>query len=313
MSMGYVEAEGKLVNLMNQPGVQIELWDGTRAEIMYATKPYTGSGECKTDCFVMCKTIDNGEEFPIKISYKSESAQFVENKLSMHRAEEIFGSMWQEIIYNAIRDMWSNVKERPVVYFSGARQGSFTLGWRCDLLYNNPSGKLVTNVFTSRRAKLEMFSGVNLPPILRDASVNGIRIPDSGIADWFLMRDLFDFNEGDPNVPQEIISCLCPIDDEEVDVLPEIYIALKAVNYRSFENKYDGNRPLAVLCEWFVDSEGKLCNNLIFGDEVGGEPPLSYGADYSYSMLESAMNEIGILTTDDLNENNLADRVNYRM
>lgn len=44
--------------------------------------------------------------------------------------------------------------------------------------------------------------------------------------------------------------------DEYIKAHSDIYFACKALNYRTFKQKYDGDRPLSVQVDWEV-KEGK--------------------------------------------------------
>ena len=88
--------------------------------------------------------------------------------------------------------------------------------------------------------------------------------------------------------------------EDYVEENPYVYFACKALNYRTFHAKYDGNRPLAVYVDWFVHN-GKLASELIF------DTPLAQGGDYAYEKLERAMRALGVRTTDDLSPRNVLD------
>ena len=72
------------------------------------------------------------------------------------------------------------------------------------------------------------------------------------------------------------------------------------MNYRTFREKYDGNRPLAVYVDWF-ENNGKLDCKIQF------DTPLEQGGDYVYARLKAAMDMLGVKTTDDLNSENVED------
>ncbi|HDR1333843.1 TPA: hypothetical protein QB386_000580, partial [Pasteurella multocida] len=80
-----------------------------------------------------------------------------------------------------------------------------------------------------------------------------------------------------------------------------IYFACKALNFRTFENKYDGNRPLAVQVQWDINNN-KLTPTLLFDN------PLNWNGNSVYDRLKSCLNQLNIETTDDINEENT---VNY--
>ena len=76
-----------------------------------------------------------------------------------------------------------------------------------------------------------------------------------------------------------------------------IYFACKALNYRSFEDKYDGNRPLSVYVDWKI-REGKLDGELCFDE------PLSHGGTEIVEDLMECLDELDIQNTDDINDFN---------
>ena len=84
---------------------------------------------------------------------------------------------------------------------------------------------------------------------------------------------------------------------------PEIYFACKALNYRSFEEKWDGNRPLAVQVDW-KEINGKLVPRLIY------DKPLLVNGNEIAGRLLAYMKELHIKTTNDMNEDNIGtDRI----
>ena len=114
---------------------------------------------------------------------------------------------------------------------------------------------------------VDVYAGSNLSPDKKNASVCGQIIRDSGVANYILM---------DENVhsAQDVIDKMIPI-REYVMMHPDIYFACKALNYRTFAEKWDGNRPLSVQV----------------GDEVA-------------ERLIHYMRKLNIRTTDDIDEDN---------
>lgn len=113
------------------------------------------------------------------------------------------------------------------------------MGWRLDIINKN-SGKLVCPVIFSEEQKAEIFLGTNLPLEKRNAAVNGKVIENSGVANRILI------NSENYSTAQEIIDGLIKIEDYH----PKCFLAFKAVNYHSLEDKIDDNRPLAVWVNW---------------------------------------------------------------
>ncbi len=171
-------------------------------------------------------------------------------------------------------------------------KGAITLGWKFELL-NVESGQLSGNMQLSHDQIIDVYAGTNLKGDKRDATVNGEEIPFSGVANYIL------FENTPVNSTQEAIDSLIPIEDY-VDLHPDVYFACKALNYRTFRQKYDGNRPLAVYVDWYANN-GKLDYKIQF------DTPLEQGGDYAYARLKAAMDILGVKTTDDLNDENVED------
>ena len=100
--------------------------------------------------------------------------------------------------------------------------------------------KLVCPVIFSEEQKAEIFLGTNLSFKKRNAIVNGKVVENSGVANRILI------DSENYSTAQEIIDGLIKIEDYH----PEYFLAFKAVNYNSLEDKIDGNRPLAVWVNW---------------------------------------------------------------
>ncbi len=143
----------------------------------------------------------------------------------------------------------------------------------------------------TRDQVLDVYAGTNLIGDKKDASVEGRVIPNSGIANYILMNDLI-------GTTQEVIDNLIPI-ERYVDMYPHIYFACKALNYRTFAGKWDGDRPLSVFVDWKAIN-GKLTPNLVFN-----QPLIIKGNEVGYRLIES-LRSLGIRTTDDINENSIS-------
>ena len=74
--------------------------------------------------------------------------------------------------------------------------------------------------------------------------------------------------------------------DDYVDSNPTVYFACKALKYRTYHHKYDGNRLLAVYIEWNVH-DGKLAPALIYDN------PLNVKGDAVAEKLKKSMNALG--------------------
>lgn len=285
------EAERRIASLLRKGNTFN--YQGDNFTILNSGKPTCMKGEPKTDIYVEAES-EYKDIIEIKITYKKENADFIENKTNAVRAKALFGDDWENIIMQAtesIRDVFENKK---LIYKSAAartERGAITLGWKYELL-NKTGGGLSGLVKLTREQIIDVYAGTHISKDKRDARVNGEIIENCGIANCILMND-------GVATTQEIIDNLYTIDDY-VDMYPTVYFACKALNYRTFRNKYDGNRPLSVYVDWYVEN-GQLCHNLVF------DSPLSVGGDEVADNLIAALNELGIDTTDDITADIVSD------
>ena len=292
MPVQFGESERYVLSLFSR-GTQF-YFNNTLYTVVISGKPTCARGEPKTDIYVQAKSDYDVQE--IKISFKQENADFLENKTNSERAEQLFGPNWQNIISQATRALANEFMARPLIYKSDYRRterGAITLGWKFELT-NVLNGALSANMLLSERQVVDVYSGSNLSLDKRDASVNGIIIRNSGIANYILFEDDL------PASAQEAINRLITI-NEYAHMNPNVYYACKALNYRSFLQKYDGNRPLAVYVDWRVVNN-QLTHRLVFDE------PLLHGGNEIANQLCYSLRRIGASTTNDLNYTNVADR-----
>ena len=83
-------------------------------EILFSGKPTCKSGEPKTDIYVLLENDGKVEE--IKISYKKENADFLENKTNAERAKQIFGPNWNVIIEESTLTLKKQFEDRLLCY-----------------------------------------------------------------------------------------------------------------------------------------------------------------------------------------------------
>ena len=136
---------------------------------------------------------------------------------------------------------------------------------------------------------IDVYSGSNLSEDKRNAYIDGKMIENSGVANYILMEE-------DISSAQDIINKMIPI-KEYVKMHPDIYFACKALNYRSFAEKWDGNRPLSVQVKW-SEEQRKLVPELIYN-----RPLVVKGNEVAERLLRY-MKKLNIKTTDDIDENN---------
>jgi hypothetical protein len=266
--------------------------------VVCAGKPGIPDGEPKTDVYAKLDA-DFGAGKELKISIKQPNADFLENKTNAKRAEEIFGKNWKKIVEGCTKSISDRFKKKSLIFFDKdghTDAGSFTLGWKFEIL-NKESGDLSGKILLSNKQKMDILAGTSLPLEKRNATVNGIKIKDSGVANCMLITD-----EQSIHCSQEVYNDL--IDIKKYSQKNDFFFACKALNYRSKyqkngkEGKYDGNRPLAVLVKWSYKN-GKLVSELVFDD------PLENGGDDSYKLLNNALHSMRVETTDDLREDEI--------
>lgn len=286
-------AEEQAIRMLFQVGNSF-VYDGQKYTVTACDKPTCGAGEPKTDVYVLTRDDRQGtREF--KISFKKRNANFLENKTNPQRAEQLLGSGWADIISQATYRMQNAFLSRPLIYKEGTGKtgaGSITLGWKFELL-NVDSGQLSGQIPLTRDQIMDVYAGTNLSPDKRNAYVNGRCVPDSGVANFII------FEDQPIRTLQDAANALIPI-EKYVDTHPNVYFACKALNYRTFEGKHDGNRPLAVYVHWSV-TDGKLDAALCF------DRPLTTGGNEVCEKLRAALRTLGVRTTDDLNADNIAD------
>lgn len=285
--MKFGDAERRILSYFKR-GSKIK-YNNAEYEIVEAGKPTCLYGEPKTDIYVLIENAVSTEE--IKISYKKENADFLENKTNAERAEQLLGENWRFIIENSTYSIKDQFEQRARIYkeaFRKTEKGSITLGWKFELL-NKPGGDLSGKMNLTKQQVYDVYAGSNLSEDKKDALVNGKIIHNSGVADYILVTDSV-------NSAQDIIEQMIPI-SEYIEMHPDIYFACKALNYRTYKAKYDGNRPLAVQVDWQIN-DGKLTSDIIF------EYPLEMNGREMKDRLLSCMNDLTIETTDDIREDN---------
>jgi hypothetical protein len=172
--------------------------------------------------------------------------------------------------------------------FKRTENGAITLGWKFELL-NKSGGELSGKMLLTKEQVINVYAGSNLSEDKRNAFVHGQKISNSGIANYILM---------DENVhsAQDVIDKMVSI-EEYVAANPDIYFACKALNYRTFEGKWDGDRPLSVQVNWDARDD-KLVAELVY------DKPLTVKGNEAAARLLKYMKKLNIKNTDDIDENN---------
>jgi hypothetical protein len=211
--------------------------------------------------------------------------------MSAERAEQLLGSDWSNIIENSTISISDRFEERMLIYknkFKRTEKGAITLGWKFELL-NKKSGDLSGKLLLTEEQVIDVYAGSNLSGEKRNAMVNGKVIENSGIANYILMNE-------NVNSAQDVIDNMMPI-KEYVKKYPDIYFACKALNYRTFKGKWDGDRPLSVQVLWNA-KENRLVPKLIY------DKPLIIKGNEVAGRLLQYMKLLNIKTTDDIDNNN---------
>lgn len=240
------------------------LYQGELYKVMIIGKPNPkdGKGEPKTDiyCLAMNKSTKIKKEF--KISIKQTNADFLENKISLDRAKEIFGDNVQKIIMNSIEQIKDEFKGKSIFIKKMGRteEGAITIGWKFELL-NKLSGAKSGIINLSDEQKIDIYAGTNINESKRNSKVNGKEIENSGIANYIL-----EVNKDTLPTLEEIFNGIQPI--EEYAKEQNIYFACKAINFRTSkmdkrDKPWDGNRPLAVYLNWELKDNQIICKLII--------------------------------------------------
>lgn len=250
--MDSIENEKRIIKLF-KPGTKL-LWHGKEVIVLECAKPVvsSGSGECKTDVWVC---LNNGDT--IKISVKKEDANYLENRISYERAIELFGqvfttSVCPDMFQLLIKDDLKLIENNATWRKHTGKYLKFTLGYHANIT-NQKNGKKTNKSFfipLDHETKVEILSGKKLPPNKKDCLINGRIVKDSGVAEYYLEKNVTDDTTG-----QEILDSLVPI-EIQADVM-DFYVTFKAVNafYDKEKNllKWDGDRPLAFYTAWTHD------------------------------------------------------------
>ena len=297
MAKTFSKSEHEIIEMLN--ACKIFNYNGKKYDIKVLGKPASSSGEPKTDIYIYAVFVnDENDQLEFKISFKQKNFEFLENKISADRAEEIFGNDWLKIVTDSILNIKDKFEEKKLIYkkkFGKTEQGCFTLGWKFELL-NVKSGNLSDEIQLNEEQLYDIFAGTNLDDDKRNAMVQGNRIPDSGIANYILIEDEYESVE-------EMLSKIISMDDY-VREHDKLYFACKALNYRSIKKKFDGNRPLSVYVDWNIVNN-KLSGKLVFNE------PLLHGGNEIFSKLISCLNQLNIDTTDDVDEGNAEGDIIY--
>lgn len=265
------------------------LFNEKQYKILISGKPTCKKGEPKTDIYVMAENTSR-KKLEFKISFKLENADFIENKMNEERAKALLGENWIEIIKNSTLPLKDVFETKKLIFkkrFGHTQKGSITLGWKFELL-NKSSGELSGIMKLSEDQVIDVYAGTHISDDKKNSKIENQIIPNSGIANYILIKNNI-------RTTQDVIDNLYTI-DEYVKLNPDIYFACKALNYRTFQEKYDGNRPLSVFIKWKVE------NNNLIPQFIYNKPLITKGTEIA-NILKNCLSELNIVTTDDINHN----------
>lgn len=248
----YFEKENDVLGLFKEGSV-VE-FAGRSFVVKTSDKPFAQSnkGEPKTDVYILLEDRMSGESKEIKISYKSENYQFLENKMNKDRFEAIFNTEEREII-TALLPVNERVDRKFEIAESDLlnEETRMTLGYRLDIMAADASGYMPIPV--SEETMAEILSGGKLDESKRNGVIHGEVVKNSGVAEFILVGDKFES-------ATEALSKMVPIKDYVKDPATRIIgLAPKAVNLIPSKAKdfggdkikpWDGNRPLAIAIKW---------------------------------------------------------------
>lgn len=270
------------------------VYENETYEVLFSGKPTCAKGEPKTDIYIYCRRISDNTSHELKISVKKSNADFLENKTSANRAELIFGPSWMDIIKSSTLQLENEFTKKPLIYKNKkgrTEKGCITLGWKFELM-NKKSGALSGEILLNKQQLMDVYAGSNLPDDKKHAFVDNRQIRNSGIANSILIGELDTFKTA-----QEVIDNLISI-EEYTNKHPKVYYACKALNYRTFKKKFDGNRPLSVFIDWDV------VNNKLSPTVCFDKPLVTRGNEVAIKLKES-LEKLDIKTTDDIKSDNV--------
>lgn len=264
-------------------------FEGKEYKVILSGKPRPSRGECKTDIYIKGVTLE-GEVKEIKISIKQKNADFLENKMSLNRAYEIFGKDASNIIKQCIVSIEGSFKDDYLICFErfGKTEAhTIKLGWKFELL-NKLGGQKSGIIKLTEDQKYDVFAGINLSADKKNSRIRNTLIENSGVADYIL-----EFTGREDISKEDCLKMIQPIG--EYANSQNIYFACKALNYRYDKNKWDGPRPLSVYVNWFIENE-KLNAQLVF------DSPLEHEGNEIGNNLKLLLKKLGIKKFDDLKD-----------
>lgn len=241
--------EDHIIDVFNKDG--LFKFYGESYEVVEVGKPRPQgiSGECKTDVYVKAKRQETGEEIELKISVKNLNKEFMGNKLKKQDVEAYLGPEWENILIEATTSIRDSFENRVLMYASGhypTKPNSVTVGWKLEIA-DKPRALSVPLPLTDRQIRDYVYKGTNQTEDKINSVVNGLVVPNSGVADYLIITSIENIETAN-----DVIEQMKLID--EVDI-GDTYFIFTANNYRTDVDKADGPRFLAVRIEWKIVDE----------------------------------------------------------
>lgn len=259
----YMQKENSVLGLFKE-GEVVE-YAGRSYLVKTADKPFAqdSRGEPKTDVYILLEDRMSGEAKEIKISYKSENYQFLENKMSGTRFFKIFSKAEQKEILELLPKNDRVNREFEISTADLLNEDTrLTLGYRLDIMASDATGYMPITV--SEETMAEILGGAQLEEVKRNGMIHGQQVENSGVANYILVGDNFEN-------ANEALSKIIPISEYVKDESKRVIaLAPKAVNMIPHRAKHfggdkakpwDGNRPLAISLKWTRE-----------GDKLIGKP-----------------------------------------
>lgn len=260
-------------------------YNGKRFKILKSGKPSTTDrGECKTDVYILCEDINSSLKVEFKISIKQSNADFLENKISLERAKQLFGNDTSMVLTNSIRQILSSFQNDEWILLNkkGRTEAkTIKIGWKFEIC-NKKQGDKSELLLLSDEQKIDVYSGTNLSSGKKNCYVDGVIINNSGVSNYVLIINETKIFQ---KTLDDYFKDIQPI--EKYAISQNLYFACKAINYRLEKSKWDGNRPLAVYINWILE------NNILYGNLII-ENPLSTKANQIGDNLKEILKKLKI-------------------
>lgn len=286
-------------------------YEGDRYKVTMVEKP---QGETKTDFYIQARNIEQKNDKIFKISYKKPNYSFVENKIRVDRAKEIFGKEWKSILEKDIIKSFSHddnkifKKKNP----NESLQESFltfplidrvkkkiVLGFRFEIESVSQAGGRLLSAPIKMNIADKVYWGKGSEN--KAIKVGGKEILGSGVPDYILVQD-----PNEIETAQDIFDRLENIQEYSKNN-SKMRATFLSQYYRWHDKKEkwvtEGfSRMFAVWVEWKVINK-KISGRIVF------DKPLEKRAGDVISDLQKCMVELGIDLSSDSNIDELAKKM----